>query len=474
MKPTGLALLITAGMIALPLSAWAADERKLSEEIILLGKLGRTQERGSLLNQLPPPSIQTVELGAVAADARLDDGKTADTMAYLTRIREISPGSREADRLEARTLLAMDRPADALSVIDRRLGMEPDPEIRNLRLQPLMQLERWNEAASEAERARTADDIYFFKDRRTALMEGRSSAGFFIKFLNGPQGLRERTAEETLQFWSSPELRWKVTGQESFFTRPSIGETVSERENVWAHEVLVEWVTANGLITEGGYRQSYTGARDYAEPFVGARVFGGGWDASLRYRMNRPITSPVEAIPAEAHENTLKANVRRQITDRLAAGYDLEARWERLNGAVNSVNGQTNLGEIYTHDLSAEFRVLNDPSVTLQYHYLKSEWEQAFDEAETVLGLLEHESRHSFGVYALFNLHRDLDVNFSFSQARDTKRDTWQLVFAGGLNWWITERMRLEAGLEYDYGDSGVAGGGNSVIATAGLVWGWG
>jgi hypothetical protein len=185
--------------------------------------------------------------------------------------------------------------------------------------------------------------------------------------------------------------------------------------------------------------------------------------------LHQLVLDPVESLSKEGTENIFTTQNRVLFFNRLEGGQELKNEWFYDNSSRNPAGQDDYLGRKITNDFYVNFIVLQKPVVAINYHYRMGYWRQSFLNADQVIPFLNQEQVHYGGFYTEHQLTPLLKWTGSVSRGSDRKRNVDYLVWYSDIDYWVGKHTKFECAYEYDYGDSGVSGSGNSQTITFSL-----
>jgi len=258
-------------------------------------------------------------------------------------------------------------------------------------------------------------------------------------------------------------------GEEVYRRHESEGVAKVGRELV-THEISNSFFLGDRTVLKAGWESVYydrqtiqgvSAEADFRFPYLVSE-----WE----YVYNRAVRDPIEALLKEGVMDRFRALNKLTFRDRFEIGHEIMVDWYRLNGSLNDlVPGADHLGHKVSQDLFASLTLWRVPYVAINYHYRHGHWDQKFPGADTVVPFLPEEQIHSGGIYVEHTFQPYLRMWGSVARGSDRKRHVDFTIWNTGADVWIRSHCKAAVSYEYDYGDSGTGGAGNSQIMSGSL-----
>jgi len=186
-----------------------------------------------------------------------------------------------------------------------------------------------------------------------------------------------------------------------------------------------------------------------------------------KFEWHQAAKDPIEALAQYGRNDIWQMKNRLKLGSRLEAVHMMEIDWYRMDSARNKLTGSPRLGHNVIHDAGAEFVLWREPLLSVNYHYRKAHWNKAFDGAETQIGYLSDEQTHYGGLYTEWRIKSWAEVSGAVTRGSDRKRHVDYMIWNFESRVWLADAAKLTFNYEYDVGDSGTGGSGNSQIFTS-------
>ncbi len=441
------------------------DLSKQLEECEILAKLGDWSEalrKMEALMRMYPEHPAVVERSA-AID--LGAGKLRQAEQQIQHLQSLNPSSELLPELWADLYLRQERWSKAAKAL-RPLVFEKTPREGFLEAyaDTLTRLDRWPEAAplykkllqSDPHNQRFQSHYYEAAGRARPALENN------FRLYQGPFNKRTYEFLDKFRFWVSPSMELGAGVLTEVFSRERIGANEAIHRHLMTH--LFEGRAYYGGFASvfGSWRTSYRDTQAVHELTLAPEWSTGPWRGKLSFTWNELTRDPVEALAKNGRINRLKARNSFLFFDRLEPGHEITTEWYHMDGNSNPVSGSDYLGYRIKNDTYVSLTLLHKPFISLNYHWIDSHWNQSFQGADTVIGYLPREQIHEGGLYTEWRPFSQLHLKASVNRGTDFKRrvDFINWFFETGIQ--FCSFGRAVVGYEYNYGDSGTSGSGNS------------
>lgn len=283
----------------------------------------------------------------------------------------------------------------------------------------------------------------------------------------GPGGLQEIKVRSDFTFWLDDHYRMTVSSTHRYVTRDGRDGVDSVNDYVPGFTVKTGyvsgkyWYAGAGIGTEFYFDRSFISPEAYVgyDNTVYASKFSAEW--------NRLTDDPVEAVDRLGRNTRLLFSQNLDLKNGFSLRHELDVRFLTVDRYANIFNGDKDLGYRFSHLYGADYTLFKIPYTSVFYNYVSSRWEQPFEDIETIIPYLEEESRHTAGIYSEIELSKKLKLIGSIAHGRDRKRDVHLTVYSGSVEYAVNPENIIKCSYEYDYGDSGTLGAGNTTVITA-------
>jgi tetratricopeptide (TPR) repeat protein len=453
-----------------PSSFSAADSsvslEKRTEELELLWKLGRRDEALKLADELLAGGAQHTRLYITAGFIYLDAGRVSKAEDLVRRLEKSGASGENLDLLRGSLYIQQEKWKEAKPVYQRLFEQSSDrTDMARIFAYVLRQTHEWKEARIIYKDllAKNPKSKELLWDYRSVLEEGapRIESGF--QYWHRPAGQRDYRLGQKASFWVNPWLRIGTGVTEEVYRRGDFNGLDAINRLVMSH--ILEGHLFYGKLASllMGWRSSYD-KNEYQELYWRLHVDRKPIKSELSFDWNQLARDPIEAIAKEGRINRLEMKNELTALKRLQFGHISKFEWYRLPGKNNEVNGASDLGHDLSNDAYVNLVILEKPYLAMNYHYKQSYWDRKFPGADTVIGYLPAEMAHYGGFYTEHPVGKWMEFASSVTRGYDHKRNANYLYWYFEDRIWIADRLRVIFSWEYDIGDSGTAGPGDSQI----------
>jgi len=431
----------------------------------ILWRLGRRAAARSNLAKLLRDYPQEPAVLNTAFYIYIDDNSLKRARNILKRFAAVTADSDRLLEMEGALLVKEARWQAAEKVFTQLLAKGPAASFRRTYADILAKENKWPDAKENYDRLwrqnKSLDDL---RSRRLAVAEGDPQAGITWSYLKRPQAQRDYIVTQDALVWVSPRLRLSGEVSEEKYTRE--GQEGQEGIDQFVVTDFLEgkYIVSDNLEVAARWTLAQHDDRDY-----NGGILAMNWDTGIArslwsFEGNRFVRDPIEAIAKGATWNHAETSNRWQVNEKWSLGLDLDNYWYYVDPNTNTVNGGRDLGYKWVYEPFVEYALLSKPLVSIGYHFKRGHWQKDFPEADQVVGYLPEEMAHFGTFYTEQSLGEAGDLIFTVSSGYDVKRDTPFTVFYLEPKLWLRENLQLRGSYEYDLGDSGTAGKGDSQI----------
>jgi len=444
------------------------DLDKRTEEVELLWKLDRKAEALSVIEELSSAGAQNARLDEVAAFIYLEKGNVSKAKERLSRLEKAGVSTESIDLLRGGIYTAEEKWSEAKPVY-QKLYSKPNrsDELAATYAYVLAQTNDWKESR----------DIYrtllkgknarkdWRQDYRYVIQEGAPKIESIFQYLHRPAGQRDYRFGQKGSYWVNPWL-WLSAGMgEEVYRRGDFAGADAIKRLLMSHTLEAKLCYGRLASLAMGWRTSYD-KTDFQELFWRAKADTKRLRSEIKFDWNQLARDPIEGIAREGRIHRLEFANELRLHERFQVGDTFRLEWYRLPGRNNFVDGTGDLGWDHMNDVYANCVLLRKPYLSMNYHYRQSYWKQKFEGADTVLGFLPAEMAHYGGFYTEYPVGKWMEFAGSVTRGNDHKRNANYLYWYFETRVWIRDGMRVSFGYEYDKGDSGTAGPGDTQIMT--------
>jgi tetratricopeptide (TPR) repeat protein len=451
-----------------------ALSRKL-EEAQILWKLDEKDQAIGVAESVLEDNTTEPSVFQTLASFYVEQGRTQKARQMIAQFEKYADSDQSESIIELKASLALQEKqwAKALEYYQFLIEKHPDKsELQKSKADILVLSHRWKEAREQYEILQTKHATQFKKadwttDYLRVIEEGAPSLSALMLYFRGP--VRFYKLEQRGKYWLSPQLKVSAGLTEGYF-RKKLDETLDRiHQFVMGHFVEGTYYYSDWASVFMKWQSSYYNSRDFNEGDIAVHLEKGIWTSDTRYVLHQLVLDPVESLSKEGTENIFTTQNRVLFFNRLEGGQELKNEWFYDNSSRNPAGQDDYLGRKITNDFYVNFIVLQKPVVAINYHYRMGYWRQSFLNADQVIPFLNQEQVHYGGFYTEHQLTPLLKWTGSVSRGSDRKRNVDYLVWYSDIDYWVGKHTKFECAYEYDYGDSGVSGGGNSQTITFSL-----
>jgi hypothetical protein len=402
----------------------------------------------------------------------LDRNKTRKARKLVERLRGAAPEHPALAGLEAALLAQEGKWKEARPLYEKLRQKTPgDADLERTYAEILTRLREWEPARrvygglleKPAERKKSLWDYRDLIDRGAPRLDSE-----FLYF-HRPASQRDYLFRESGNFWFSPWFEMGAGLAEEVYKKGRDGDDKSINRLLIGHWLQGTLYPSTIFSAGMRWRSTYYDRDDFEElDFFAASNFR-HFAVEASYDWNHRVRDPVEALEKRGTRNRFRMKERLFFFDRLEAAHEIVMDWYYLDGKENKINGLGSLGYKTLNDVSATLVLWTKPYFAVNYHYIDGHWRQKFTHADEVIGFLPDEQTHAGGLYAEQRFGSWLELSGSVTRGSDRKRNADYLFWIAEMRMWLGERARLTFSYEYDAGDSGTAGKGNSQIFTTSM-----
>ena len=444
---------------------------KRIEEIEILWKLDRRAEARPLLDQLLAEGYESPRFLELAAFIYLDDGQIRLVKEMIVRLEATGEAKEETiDRLKANVYLAEENWTEARPYYAKLYARAPNEfETAHTYAQILTLTREWKEAKRVYRNLRPEKNkaVEIGREYHRGVEELSHNAELFFQYWHRPNGQRDYKIAQRAEFWMAPWLRIGTSVGEDVYRRPIVGAQAAIRRFVMTHLVEAEGYYKKLFSFLMGWQSNYYNHSDYQELHWRAKMDTKWFRSRYEFIWNRLSYDPIESVEKQGRLHRYEMGHELNILDRIQVGHTFRTEWYRVPGANNQVNGQGDLGYDIGNDAYVNLVLWKRlPYLAMNYHFRRSNWYQPFVGANEVLGYLTEEKAHYGGFYVEHQIGKYFEFVGSVTRGNDYKRDVHYLYWYFEPRVWIKDFAKLSFSYEYDLGDSGTAGTGDSQIFT--------
>lgn len=447
------------------------------EEAELLWKLGRKREALGQIGSLLKDNPEDLHVLETAAYFYLAAGKIRKAQGMIRRLEKMEGQSLFVLELKGELASRKKRWSEAGLVY--QTIFEKDPENKRLRrpyAETLAHLRRWTEARQiyrDLLLEKEGKNLTSLRwDYQRWIEQGAPNAGGKFEYFHHPGEERNYVVNEHTSIWISPWLRMGAAMTQEIHKKGGRDEASAVDRFLYTHSVESQFYYEENTNVLTRWKTSYYDADSFHELDIASEFERRPLHSWAGYEWNRVARDPIEALAKHGKVDRLWARNVLTFFERLEAGHEIHWDWYRLRGSTNNINaGADHLGYKLDNDFFVNLMLWDKPYVSVNYHFRRGKWNQKFLRADEVIGFLPSEQAHQGGLFLEHNLGPHLSVNLSLTRGSDRKRHVDFLYWVYGAEYWVSERLKLTFSYEYDYGDSGTAGSGNSQIFTGGVDW---
>lgn len=318
-----------------------------------------------------------------------------------------------------------------------------------------------------------AHDRLFRWDQRQAYFEGGNNLFAQYEYLWGEEGIRLTYYREGARVWLNECVRATGTLLEAKYNQFGIGG-IQQAFQDWFYgfDLQTEWFQ-NAYFT-GSALAGFRTLNGTYFPLVGAGEFyrNHNFAAGLSGFYNELVGLPANALPLQCRLSRARLSAENIWCDffRYGAAYFWE--WYRMNPNLNPFGTGGNLGDKWFLEPFVGFI-----AVSTSFRYLEffirmraADWHEGFPQAALLVDLLRKERVTRFGIYWRERWNC-VELEGSASEGYDWARQVNSLFLQSLVRVWLTNCSVGTVGFEYQIGDSGLVGQGNSWRLVSSYRW---
>jgi len=444
-----------------------ADLFRAREEAEILWKLGRRGEAMEIIEGLLFQNPEDAALLEMAAYFHLDRNEMDIAEELTDRLFAIRGRTPVVLNLQGSLYLQQRKWEKAREVFEELYREHPDDvEIQRGFIEIFTQQREWKKARSVYDRVLRGDqrlpkDIWNYKE---LLEVGAPNLETSMTYFHRPNTQRDYLFEQKGGFWAAPWVHVGLGISQGIYKIGGSETTESLDKTLVSHFVETQLFYNQLASLYALWKTTYYHNKDFHEMNLVGRFNHGVWRGEVEYGLNQTVRDPIRALDREGVRDRLRMNNKLIFWGRLEAGHELDVEWYRLNGKRNQVNGSHHLGHKISSDAFVSLTLFREPYLSVNYHFREGHWNKKFKEADTVIGFLPEEQVHFGGIYAEHHFGSFTEMSASVTRGSDRKRDVDFVIWAFQTHFWLKDRMKVSFLYEYDYGDSGTSGTGNTQI----------
>jgi len=443
---------------------WSARE---TEEAEILWKLGEREKALNSMERILEKQPGNLQVLGTAAAFYLGEGKTGKAKPLIETLEEKAGRTQTVLELKGDLLGQQEKWREAGETYETLLKIAPDNRrYRESYVGVLSALRRWPEAfALYRELLReNRKQKGLLSNYLSDLEMGASQFGTSFEYFHRPATERNYHLRQKGSFWAAPWLRMGVGLAEDFFFKKARVLPEGTHRRMVGHSLEAQFYYTRDISFLTRWESTYYDNRDVNElDFIG-EFKKGPFESRVGYEWNVLSYDPVEALEKRGRIDRLHANNNLTFWNRLKGGHDIAVEWYRMDASRNDMTHTSYLGYKVINDFFTELIVWRNPYLSINYHYKCGVWNRAFPEAEQEIGYLPKEQAHYGGLYLEQRIGPYVDVNGSVTRGSDRKRHVDFVIWTFRGDFWLSDRAKLSCVYEYDYGDSGTAGRGNTQV----------
>jgi tetratricopeptide (TPR) repeat protein len=449
----------------------AAPLDKRIEEVEILWKLERRREALEAIKDLLASGAESPRLWEVAAFIYLDAGQVDKAEALAARLEAAGKKGEMLDHLRGAIYVRQEKWDKAKPVYEHLYESSPEQaELSRLYAKILGATRDYGKSREVyrkiLEREPHAREVWW--DYRNTVEEGAAVVENVFQYYHRPQAQRDYRFAQSTSFWVNPWLRFGAGLAEDNYRRGDWGGDDAIKRLVMTHTLEGEAYYKRLVSVLMGWKSSYC-KNTYESLYWRARVERSRVRSEVAFDWNELSRDPILAVTREGRIHRFRLNNEIGLLSRLQTGHQFRVEWYRLPGRNNPVNGASNLGHDFLNDIYANLVLSQKPYLSMNYHYRDSHWDQKFPGADTVIGYLSGEMAHYGGFYAEHPVGKIMNLVASVTRGYDHKRNVNSLIWYFETRIWAGSFAKASLSYEYDRGDSGTAGRGDTQIMTTKL-----
>jgi len=442
------------------------------EEAEILWKLGEKSKALEGVKRVLDRSPDNIRATEIASSLYLADRKVKQARPLIEALEKRAGGSRTFLELKGDLKVQERKWKEARAIYESLL--EKSPESYRYRLsyaEILSAMREWKKSLPlyrELLRERKKG-----KDLYLAYLEnldrGASQFETMFEYFHRPSSEKIYIIGEKGSFWLSPWLRLGVKMTEEVYRKQARLLPVPVSLLLMTHSVAAEVFYGPSVSFLAEWTSNYYVRTAFQEMKFEERFHPGMLDHRMSFQVGHVSRDPVEALVQRGRVNRWQTVNTLTFRERLKGGNDIFYEWYSMDPSRNWMNGSSDLGYKLTNDCFVELVLWKKPYLSMNYHYRLGQWRRPFGDAETLIGYLPYEQAHYGGFYMEERFCQTFGVNWSVTRGSDRKRKVDYLIWNFHGDFYLRDHVKMSFSYEFDYGDSGTAGPGNSQIFTTTL-----
>lgn len=444
--------------------AWSDREM---EEAEILWKLGERKKALRSVERLLEKQPDNLRVLGTASAFYLGEGKTGKARPLIEALESREGLTPTVLELKGDLLSQQEKWKEAGKAYEALLQSSPgNRRYQESYVNVLSALRRWPEALALyrkllRENPKTKG---LLSNYLSDLEVGAAQFGTSFEYFHRPATERDYHLKQKGSFWFAPWLRMGVGLAEDFFFKKARVLPEGTHRRMMGHSLEAQFYYARDISFLTRWVSTYYDNRDVNElDFIG-EFKKGPLQSRAGYQWNILSEDPVEALEKRGTIDRLHADNSLTFWDRLKGGHDISVEWYRMDASRNDLTHTHYLGYKTTNDFFTELIVWRNPYLSINYHYKYGVWNRAFPDAEQEIGYLVKEIVHYGGLYLEQRIGPYVSANGSVTRGSDRKRHVDFVIWTFRGDFWLSDRAKLSCAYEYDYGDSGTAGRGNTQV----------
>ncbi|MDP8219169.1 MAG: hypothetical protein P9M03_10645 [Candidatus Theseobacter exili] len=437
------------------------------EKAWLLWKLDRKDEARNLTLSLLEKYADNTEILEFAVMTDMETGDYKQALQRVQQLESLLGPARKVLKLKADLYIRQKKWRQAAEIIE---GLQDEypliPEMQSDYAYTLSMLKRWPESVDAYQVLRDVQpaDKDFIWTYREALIEGSASFSSGLVYFYGPGSLRRTVISEDITFWPLPVLRAFFDLSGEWHKRNQEGDLESIGKSFLSHKMKGEWFINEWVWLSGHWNSAYLDRKDFNEIGISAEFRKGLFRSGGGYTWDHLIRDPIEGLKYWGKRDRFYWRTSLLFFEKITIGHAIVNDRLSVDAEKNQINGESSLGDRDVHDFFTDLTLLKDPFLSVGCNYRYAHWDKAFVEANQLMDFIENERAYSLELYAEKRFLEKCAVSAGITRNNDRKRKIWSTYSFGSLDWWIMEKTRLSMLFEYNYGDSGTSGSGDSQV----------
>lgn len=424
------------------------------------GKLG-----GFLKNNANPSVLKR----AFYLSLDLDNEKQAADIIKTLRQAQ-SAKMQDIQRMEVSLLMRRQKWTQVRPILeDLRRSAPKDRDLQLAYAETLVNLREWDLAQSQyrdllKQKGVHSDTVWNYRD---VLARGRPQVRGQWTYQHRPQSQRNYRLDQQARFWINNRWAARVGATEEVYRQESNESAEEIDEFITSQFLEARTYLTDSLSASGFWSVTEHDGRGFHEGIFRAGVEKPRWQSQIEYQLNHLVRDPVIAIAKGAQLDRVKLDNRFKLLKNCFLGHQFSVEWYRVDKSANPINGEDALGAKFANDVFFELLLAANPYISVSYHFKRAHWDKEFERADEVVDFLGDEQIH-YGIFYFEEEFGDfLEVILSVTPGKDVKRNTHFIDSVIEARIWFNDYANLSLSYEYDEGDSGLAGSGNSQIMSA-------